>query len=306
MTPRWTLLVAVLCVALLVYPSAALASNAEQMISQTNDQLNNAVAQAHFLTDTTPSQALTDFANEAPTFESALQKAIIGFQNAGRATSNTTLRGYANKLAQATDGMATAVVGMVNALAAQDSDGLQTATNELDTSVSQYTSAADGYNTYVEGPSSSPAKAPWEGNFIIFLVISAGLLVACVAVWARTSVPEGDARAKGLKGRRGELALASLLPVAGSVSSYIWYRSMVRHGGTYALLYIPIIVGFIALGILFVVYRRAVQALAPGSAPAGPSTPAPVAAPVAAVVDEADDTSDEEEPAPPESGPSDD
>lgn len=260
MNRQWMYILALVCAALLLCPSAAFATNAGQLISQTNDQLNTAVAQAHFLTETSPQQALTDFANEAPAFEAALQRAITGFQNAARATKNSTLRGYANRFAKATRGMATAVVGMVNSLAAKDADGLQTATGDLDSSVNDYTSAADAYNTFVEGDASSQPTPPPVWNFLFFIVIGAGLLAVSLATWARTKVPEGDSLAAELKKQRGDLALGSVLPLAGSVSAYIWYRVMERHGGYYPLLYLPILVGFIGLALLFIRYRRALKA----------------------------------------------
>ncbi len=263
----------VLCIALLLWPSAALAANAEQMISQTNDQLNAAVAQAHFLTDTSPNQSLTDFANEAPAFESALARAYAGFENAAKATTDRSLRSYADQLAQATKGMAAAVPSMASALVAQDASMLSTAIGNLNSSVRAYSSAADSYNAYVQGNSRS--APPLVGNFIFFLVVSAGLLVACVVIWARTEVPDGDALAKRSKSLRRDLALTSLLPAVASVSAYIWYRYMADHGGDYPLLYIPILIGFIALAAMFIRYRQGIRGatLAAGPVPPGELEP---------------------------------
>lgn len=101
---------------------------------------------------------------------------------------------------------------------------------------------------------------PAAAIFVFFRVVSVAIALAAFLLWVTASVPEGDLAAAGRKRLRGGLVFAAIFPVLGSGGTYIWYRYMADHGGTYFVLYAPVLAGFAALIVRSRHYRRVVAA----------------------------------------------
>lgn len=249
----------------LLAPAAARASTTEQ-------QLNDAVSTYHDTLDAvsffgkTGSEALSKFAADFPALSAATAAAQSSFSAAASSATDTTFKNFATQFTQATQDMSTGLLAMNAAVTSQDIAAFSAARGQFDLALHSYDDTLRSFAAYLKAH--PEVGHPMLKVYLALLILSALLALGTLVFWLRAETPLGDFRAGVLKDLRQGMFLTSLAPLAGSAVTYFWYRHAITHGGSYFVLWSPVVIGFIAFVTRAKNYRLATARLAPPVRPA--------------------------------------
>ncbi len=278
---RLKLVATILACGLLVAPAAAFAQTTQESLHDIDHTLSAAVTRATFIQANTIDELKLTFASQYPDLETALSHAHTDFSASGDAAKNATFKKYANQFAQASEDMDKGLRAMKSAYDANDDAKLTSAGQAFGDGLNSYQDTADKYNTYVQDHPEESGDSLLH-VYLGLLIASALISFGALAFWLRTGAVVGDTLAQQLRKLRQQIFIVSLLPLLGSAVTYFWYRYTITHnGGTYYVLYGPVIFGFIVFFQQLIGYRKTVKRIQAGPASPIASIPTPPHPPTA-------------------------
>lgn len=250
--PRRVLVMVVGLVTLLLAPAAAQAAGTQQQIADVTDNLTTAIQATTFRQATTADEYLSRFVAEYPALGRALDTATTGFDAAAASASNTTFKNFALQFAAASQGMRSALDALNGAITRQDNAAIGTAVGAIPGAYQAMGAAIDDYNSYLKAH--PEAGHPLLVFYLVLMILSVAIAIAALAFWLQAD--GRDPVSATLKRLRYAMLMASILPVVGSAVTYFWYRYAIVHGGSYFVLWGPVVLGFVVFLTRVNTYRQ--------------------------------------------------